>query len=86
MNANPLSNITKRCPALRLISTEKMPHENWLAVDKQGSGSPDAASIKGHAKPLQANPSSLDGKFQVLATKSTDLKVACFLAGFGDLE
>lgn len=50
MKTNPLSSTTKPCPALRLISTKKLSRENWLVVGKQGSDSPDAASIKGHAK------------------------------------
>ena len=56
MKANPLSNITKKCPVLRLISTKKIPRENWVAVGKQGSGSPDTASIKGHAKHCKPIP------------------------------
>ena len=38
---------SKSRPALRLVGTKQMPHEDWLAVRKQGIGSSDAAAAVG---------------------------------------
>ncbi|TFA83828.1 putative phage-type endonuclease [Pseudomonas sp. LAIL14HWK12:I2] len=47
MKATSLSSTSKARPALRLISTKKLPREDWLAVRKQGIGSSDAAAAVG---------------------------------------
>lgn len=47
MKATSLSSTSKLRPALRLISTKKLPREDWLAVRKQGIGSSDAGAAVG---------------------------------------
>ena len=47
MKANPSSTTHKTTRALRLISTKELPHEDWLAVRRQGIGSSDAAAAVG---------------------------------------